>query len=985
MDSEKVSAARARRQERKAMRSALLSEANQTNDPLSPTSTRKSRRERRSSLDTPVGGGAVFRNDIKSNDQSNNSNDPAVKQLHLNVSDDNENGSQFDVLAAMDSMQEEETLLLFGRQQSSSKAASLNSMSSFGRSPSLTLKNSNMNNNKNSGNNTDLNEGKDDKEVTNGNKNNNRNDEGVRGGAFNSLRSEESIVGINKYTPVVLDKPFHVSHRRRSSALRSTGYHSANHSHQNDHDHGRNDASSSHIPPIAVSPRLQEVSLRDDGESILFLNEIQQEQRTATTSSSSFSSMMSRLFSRQTNHNRHQSQSYSERLTKKCQNMSDQLYTASSSDWLEKQGEGTHQNSRQESIIRFGGSDVLKERMVRDLVSLVQKESQHTKYTNQNDLKKLKKNFDEDSDESEEEEEDDSDEEKKGDDSKKMKKLKKKKMLKKKKKKKSYKSNDESDKRKLKEMAHVAEISALSSLRSRGYATLDDIVDAYGDIIGCDDPIIHHSVRPMKDRYLSLQHQPHQHQHHHHHSTHMNPNHPSSPRQQHHPPPPPPPPNHPPPHQRPLTIVRTPTTGVGPSIKASHHSFIGGRTASNHLSSPSCGPELVLKIGRVSLYDHPLFWPEDTVACLLRSSHAKYVRELEENPSKFLSLRLASCVQNLEAALKQQKVNDPKLSKLISRAYPMSSLHNQSSDKNDKKNEKKKQNNDKKKGEENKDNDDDDDKKEEGVDDINVGLVDTLWQESVSLLSQLMEAERAGRALTKHVYFLWRALLVTREDLSSVMSEGGEGDNEAYGRGGELMRDTRYSSRKKHTDNNTGSTTGRRRPQGPASDGRTAVTSLKLKIVQNPSSSSSSSSSSSPSMNSSSSLSSFAPLSSSSLVTMEQQQQSSSLSATSNSSSSSTSSSMNFKNFKNAFIGKRIQRICGGGICGELGFFVGEPQKFKAISVGASIAWTLTHDKLMLMHQKDPQLAILVQTALLKSLALFDSQQFVHISQQQEN
>jgi len=72
--------------------------------------------------------------------------------------------------------------------------------------------------------------------------------------------------------------------------------------------------------------------------------------------------------------------------------------------------------------------------------------------------------------------------------------------------------------------------------------------------------------------------------------------------------------------------------------------------------------------------------------------------------------------------------------------------------------------------------------------------------------------------------------------------------------------------------------------------------------------------------------------------------------------------------------GNRVQRISGGGICGELGFVLGCPQPFRAVAVEPTSAWVLARPRFEAMAVDAPGLCILVQTALLKSLALFDAQ-----------
>jgi len=75
----------------------------------------------------------------------------------------------------------------------------------------------------------------------------------------------------------------------------------------------------------------------------------------------------------------------------------------------------------------------------------------------------------------------------------------------------------------------------------------------------------------------------------------------------------------------------------------------------------------------------------------------------------------------------------------------------------------------------------------------------------------------------------------------------------------------------------------------------------------------------------------------------------------------------------------RIQRISAGGTCGELGFFLATPQFFRGVAStpGATVAWVLDKQSFLDMQEQHPQLCILVQTAVLKSLCLFDTQQLI--------
>lgn len=71
---------------------------------------------------------------------------------------------------------------------------------------------------------------------------------------------------------------------------------------------------------------------------------------------------------------------------------------------------------------------------------------------------------------------------------------------------------------------------------------------------------------------------------------------------------------------------------------------------------------------------------------------------------------------------------------------------------------------------------------------------------------------------------------------------------------------------------------------------------------------------------------------------------------------------------------ERLLRISAGGMCGELGFFLERPQVFAAKVVHACKLWTITRQSFQRMRKEKPQLCIGLQTALIRSLCLTESQ-----------
>jgi hypothetical protein len=55
-----------------------------------------------------------------------------------------------------------------------------------------------------------------------------------------------------------------------------------------------------------------------------------------------------------------------------------------------------------------------------------------------------------------------------------------------------------------------------------------------------------------------------------------------------------------------------------------------------------------VRVLKLAVHDHPLFCPEDRLALLLRQAHSAYVTELERDPCRYLALRLAAAVHELQ-------------------------------------------------------------------------------------------------------------------------------------------------------------------------------------------------------------------------------------------------------------------------------------------------------------------------------------------------
>jgi len=67
---------------------------------------------------------------------------------------------------------------------------------------------------------------------------------------------------------------------------------------------------------------------------------------------------------------------------------------------------------------------------------------------------------------------------------------------------------------------------------------------------------------------------------------------------------------------------------------------------------------------------------------------------------------------------------------------------------------------------------------------------------------------------------------------------------------------------------------------------------------------------------------------------------------------------------------RRLQKISAGGVFGEIGFFLKVPQYFRAVALSDTHMWRLSRLSFAQMQEKEPQLCVLVQNALLRSLCL---------------
>lgn len=65
----------------------------------------------------------------------------------------------------------------------------------------------------------------------------------------------------------------------------------------------------------------------------------------------------------------------------------------------------------------------------------------------------------------------------------------------------------------------------------------------------------------------------------------------------------------------------------------------------------------------------------------------------------------------------------------------------------------------------------------------------------------------------------------------------------------------------------------------------------------------------------------------------------------------------------------RVNKICSGGAFGEADFILGH-HSVRAVALTACTCWTLSRDALAKMEIQQPQLCMLIQHVLLKSLSI---------------
>ena len=348
---------------------------------------------------------------------------------------------------------------------------------------------------------------------------------------------------------------------------------------------------------------------------------------------------------------------------------------------------------------------------------------------------------------------------------------------------------------------------ALADLRRRGFATLDDVLDDDGVLLGCEDPVIPHAVRlcratddlPDGDPYGGAGD-----------SRHRNSNGSGGFAGGGASPPPPPLGSGHRPTARvlgpgratvaPQVVMRSPTTGVGPSTPSEGHRH-GGSV------------ELAVRVLKLAVHDHPLFCHEDRLALLLRQAHSAYVTELERDPCRYLALRLAAAVHELQRLVPQalsqsggrnqgrreedkdasSPEEDPALAKLVALAYPNSGLHagpgfgfDQFGSNNENNN------------------------SSSNAADGNAGIptpasaadkCELLWRDACDTLSSLLDAETAARQTTKRVYRLWRALQAARRDAAASQaapgsSNGNNGATSTSGASSQKSKSTYFKSRR---------------------------------------------------------------------------------------------------------------------------------------------------------------------------------------------
>ena len=209
----------------------------------------------------------------------------------------------------------------------------------------------------------------------------------------------------------------------------------------------------------------------------------------------------------------------------------------------------------------------------------------------------------------------------------------------------------------------------------------------------------------------------------------------------------------------PTTVVRAPTTGVGPSVV-----------------TRAVASELVVRVAKLCVRDHPLLMAEDTLGHALRMAHARYVKELEEDPVAHLLAKLASAVGDLERLLalkpgqeaaggggglgggegKSAPTSGPSLETLLERAYPAAIPGGPAA------------------GGAPPDGGGGGGGGSAGVPGVGASTypraasreerLGSAWGEAVSCLSRLVDCEREARRVTKEVYRLWRELEQARDE-----------------------------------------------------------------------------------------------------------------------------------------------------------------------------------------------------------------------------
>lgn len=66
----------------------------------------------------------------------------------------------------------------------------------------------------------------------------------------------------------------------------------------------------------------------------------------------------------------------------------------------------------------------------------------------------------------------------------------------------------------------------------------------------------------------------------------------------------------------------------------------------------------------------------------------------------------------------------------------------------------------------------------------------------------------------------------------------------------------------------------------------------------------------------------------------------------------------------------RVNKVSSGGVFGESDFFLGRNHSVRAYSVSDCVCWTLDKEKFAAMEINHPQLCMLIQFTLLKSLSI---------------